>query len=413
MNKLLITDTYIARLLMLSFFLPMSLQAVAVMVVSVYFVCRSFQIKQAVPRSNFVWALVLGSGYLLYLFAIPMTPAEDKMELLQICGNRVSLLLMPFLFAVISPAFGGLLRRELLWFVYGCIVSCIIANLGFAYEYFFVADKHVLSHMAYRTTLEAVSGIHPTYMSMYLCFSICILLLSNEFGSRNGKIIKYSLLYLLLVFLLSLFAKSPLIALGVILIHYAYLNRQSLFKHKALVAGMLAAIAAACIFIPFIGQRAQEIFSYFGFGKQESFADNSVNIRKLIWDVDTGLIKENWLAGVGPGGLLRLLHERYFFYSLAHQFNIGYYDPHNEYFYAWLCFGIAGIVLFLTILVVHIAKAMRSKDLLYTYLLIILCITFCTETVLSRQMGVLFYTVFTSLFFFLNSYHKPDNSKQG
>lgn len=128
--------------------------------------------------------------------------------------------------------------------------------------------------------------------------------------------------------------------------------------------------------------------------------------------MDTSLIKANWLTGVGPGGVIHMLHERYFFFSLANHFNVGYYDPHNEYFYVWLCFGIVGIVLFLVILAIQFARSIVRKDHLYTYLLIILAVTFCTETVLSRQMGVLFYSVFTSFFFFLNSDDQPDDGQQ-
>ena len=405
-------DKYAARLLMISFFLPMKVQALVVMAVCVYFVASAVTAGKQIPRSNFLWAFILGSVYLLYLFAIPMTAEEDKTALLKVCGNRVSLLLMPFAFAVIAPVFGALLRREMIWFVFGSIVSCIVGNVGFAYKYYFVTGKHILTHSMYRITFEAVNGIHPTYMGMYLVLSIFILLSTVAFSERYGKAITYGLFYLLLIFLLALLAKSPLVAFAIIFIHYGYLNRQSLMKHKVLISSMLVAVIAACYFIPFVGQRVQEISSYFGFGKHGSVADNSVYIRKLIWDIDTSLLKDNWLTGVGPGSVVHLLHEHYFFYSLANHFNVGYYDPHNEYFYVWLSFGIIGIVLFLLILAIQFARSIIRKDHLYTYLLIILTITFFTETVLSRQMGVLFYSVFTSFFFFLNSDDQTGDSKE-
>ena len=412
MNKLPVIDKCAARLLMVSFFLPMQLQVWAVMAVSVYFVSRTFIEKERIPRSNFVWALILGSGYLLYLFSFPLTPAEYKGMLSTLCERRVSFLLMPFVFAIITPRFGGLIWRELIWFVYGCLVSCIAGNAGFVYQYYFAAGMHTLSHMGYRLIFETFTGIHPTYMGMYLCFSICILLVSPGFNTGGAVIVKYVLVYLLLFFLLSLLPKSALIALVIIFIHYAYLHRRNLLKYKIRIAALLASVIAACFFIPFTGQRVKEILSYFGYGKPGSTVDNSVYIRKLIWDVDTGLLKPNWLTGVGPGRMLHMLHERYFFYSLANHFNVGYYDPHNEYFSTWLSFGIIGITLFVAVLAIHCIRAIRGKNNLYSYLLIILCITFCTETVLSRQQGVLFYAVFTSLFFFLNSYHQPDDSKQ-
>jgi hypothetical protein len=101
--------------------------------------------------------------------------------------------------------------------------------------------------------------------------------------------------------------------------------------------------------------------------------------------------------------MLISLKEKYFFYSLSHNFNIGYFDPHSQYFWEWLCFGILGVGLLVAILLVHFAKAIRSKDHLYLYLMILLSITFATESFLSRQQGVVFYALFTSLFFFANS----------
>jgi hypothetical protein len=52
------------------------------------------------------------------------------------------------------------------------------------------------------------------------------------------------------------------------------------------------------------------------------------------------------------------------------------------------------------VLVVHFRKAIVSADKIYLYLLITIAITFFTESLLARQQGVLFYSIFTSLFFF-------------
>ncbi len=96
----------------------------------------------------------------------------------------------------------------------------------------------------------------------------------------------------------------------------------------------------------------------------ENITQNSVNIRKLIWETDTNMLKNYWLTGTGPGRMLDLLHQRYFFQSIYRGYWVGYFDPHNQYFYEWLCFGIAGIVVLLLALAVQykrLASAMTSK----------------------------------------------------
>ncbi len=397
-------DIYAARLLMLSFFLPEKLQALTVMVSGLYFVVRSVRSKEPVPGSNYLWALAISSFYLLYLLAVPFTPHEYRHFLSLLCQQKASLLLMPFVFAITAQSFRTLIAGELIYLVYGCVASCIVGNADFAWHIWRAKEAaHSLSHVQYRVMFERSTGIHPTYMSMFLAFSVCITLLAAPFKG----ILKYLLVYALLIFLLALLAKSPIIALVVILFHYAYVNRKGLYRYKLVFLGLLTSLAAACFFIPFIGQRVKEVFQFAGVGKPGNVMDNSVYVRKLIWTVDTGLLRHYWLTGIGPGRVLQVLHERYFFYSVTNHFFVGYFDPHNEYFSEWLSFGILGFLLFLSVLILHAVKALRTKNYLYQYLLTILFITFSTETLLSRQEGVLFFSVFTSLFFFCS---KPSGS---
>lgn len=400
MGKLQTIDEFAARLLMVCLFLPERLQVLVVIGACVYFVFRTIATKQLPSSSNYLWALVIGCFYLLFAMAIPLTNAVYKPELMRLCERQVSLLLIPFAFATIAPSFAVLIKEQLIYFVYACFISSMLGNVDYLYHHFFKAGTvKAFSHVDYRNVIENFTGIHPTYMGMYLCFSICILLFAPTFHKR-ATVLKYTLIYVLLFLFLSLVAKSPIIALAIIAAHYAFINRKTLYKYKLPIAGTLVSIAIACFVVPFISQRIKEIFSYFGFGQPTSTVNNSVYVRKLIWDVDALLIKKNWLTGVGPGRMIHLLQEHYFFYSITNNFFVGYFDPHNEYFSAWLSFGISGLLLFVAILIIHFIKAIRSKNYLYLYLMIILATTFFTETVLSRQQGVLLYAVFTSFFFF-------------
>lgn len=386
---------------MVSFFLPMHLQVQVTGVVCLYFVIRVFFTKQHVPPGNYLWALFFGSIFLMYLFSVPFTPPEYKKTLLHLCENRVSLLFMPLVFAIISPKFRATLMGELMYFVYGCVITCIAANTDFAYHYFFLKEgAHTLSHVAYRTITYLFTQIHPTYMSMYLCFSICILLLSSNLNIRVHPFVINTLLFLSFVFLLALGAKTPIIALGLIIIHYAWVNRSRLYKYRTMFIGLLATIVAAWYFIPFLRQRVYEIVQFFGTEKQDSIANNSVYIRKVIWNMDSDLLKHYWLTGAGPGRLYFVVHLQSFFYSLNYSLHEIYHDPHSEYLYEWLCFGVLGVAILIATICVHFRQAIRFKDHLYLYLLIILCTTFFTESVLSLQRGVVFYAVFTSLMFY-------------
>lgn len=387
-------DKYAARVLMLSFFLPMQMQVWSVMAVGIYFVLRVWKEGGFGAARHYLPVLLLGAPFLLYLVAAPFTPPEFASRAWHLCEYRMGLLAMPLIFAIAMPLFGEVLLGELVWFVYGSLVISFYGNMAFVSHYLSGTGGE-MSHVVYRTIFHHITGIHPTYMSMFLCFSTCILLLTD---ALKKVWVKNLLLYLLLIFLLALGAKTPLLALFVIFIHFIISHRKTIYTYTILFAGLIATAIAAWAFIPFISQRVNEMLLYFRSGTQAG--DNSVYVRKVIWDMDVSLLKQHWLTGVGPGRLISVLQQHYQAHAASNSLQESYYDPHNEYIYVWLCFGLAGIVVFVTVLASHFLKAIRGKDHLYLYLLIIVCATFFTESVLSTQHGVIFFSVFTSMLYF-------------
>ena len=391
------TDKYAARVLMISFFLPMQLQAVVVIAMSLYFVARTFTDRQNISAAGLGWALALGALYLLYVAGAPFVPKTYSDGAWQLCGNRLTYFLFPFVFAMITPGRRAIIFNELLYFVYTCFLVTLVANMWFMIGHLISPTGFQgVNHVTYRIFFEQFTGLHPTYISMYLSFSLCILMLH---GGRLGRMIKYGLFYVTLVFLISFLAKSPLIAMALIFLHYAWLKRAALLRYKWLFAGTIGVLIGAYTFIPFIGQRINEMT---GISRPAGgrFTDNSINVRTMILSVDADMLKHYWLTGAGPHRMMHLLHVQYLFQSIAHGYNVDFYDPHNEYFYDWLSLGIAAVILLAAAFVIHFSAAIRRRQYIYLYLMLILFITFFTESVLTRQQGVIFYSVFTSLFFF-------------
>jgi len=391
-----------ARLLMLCVFLPQRLQVIAAIGTSVYFVFRTLVMGYRPQRRDMLVALLLGSSYFLYLAAAALTDAPFRTAAFRVTERVTSLALLPVVFAIISRPFSAIIAGQLRYFVYGCLIVCIMGNADFLYHHVIV-DKGMipLSHVRYRMIFEPFTGIHPTYMGVYLSFAICIVMVIWHPLHKWERVVMYLTLYTLLLFLLALFAKSPLLALVAIAAHFLYHNR-AMLRQYLLPAGIMGAVVAgAFAFIPFVRQRAVEMLGLFGSTGNENITQNSVHTRRLIWDTDVSVLHHYWLTGVGPGRLLQALHQRYFFHSLYRGYAVGYFDPHSQYFSHWLSFGISGIILLVVVLLLHFGRAITMANRLYLYLLIILAVTFFTETFLLRQHGVLFYAIFTSLFFFL------------
>lgn len=395
------TDRIAASLLMLSFFLPQKWQVYVVMGASVYFIFRSVATKSWQGAKGYRAAALFSSLFLIYFAAVLLTPDAFRKLLLHLCERKVSLLFTPFLLVFIGATFRKTIAAALPYFVLGCVISCAAANTAFVWHYInSPGTTHALNHVAYRIMFEQVTGIHPTYMGMFLAFAMCIVLSLEDHDFPRQRIVRNILFYTLFVFLLALLVKSAVIAMLAILCHYAYRMRTKLILYWRTIAVMITSLLAAALFIPFIGQRSREVLSYFGAGKPGTTADNSVYVRKLIFDEDLALVKANWLVGVGPGRVIHSLQQHYFFYSLIHGIDVSHYDPHSEYFNEWLGLGIGGLLILVAVLIVHIRTSLRAQNYLYLYLVMIIVTTFFTETVLSRQEGVLFFALFTSLFYF-------------
>lgn len=392
-------DRYVTILLMLSFFLPMHVQVLAIFPGCAYFIYRTISDKQSTPGRNYAIALMLGLVYILYLFAPFFTPPGHVQLANGLRETRVGFLLLPLVFAAISWEKLQGIFNQLLYFVYFSVATCIATNFWFALKFALSPGGFSgVNHVTYRIFFEEVTQIHPTYISMYLVFSIGILLTN---ATQLNRVLKYALFYTLVVLLLPLLAKSPLLALGVIMLHAAWLKRKELMRYKWLFAGVVVVMAASYLFIPFVSQRVNEMAGITASVKQ-NVTDNSIHERKMILEADWDMIKRYWLWGCGPGRVRYILKIKYLFYSLYYGRDVGAFDPHNEYFYHWLSFGVAGIVLFLFSLVIHFRSAIKRNQYLYLYLLLTMCITFFTESVLATQRGVILWAFFTSLLYFYN-----------
>lgn len=411
LDKLVRYDYYLASLLMVSFFMPIRLQVFMVMPVCVYWVLRDVITYRDSFRYRLLPAATLtGSLYLLYLAWLPFTPAADLPHLYPLLEQKVALLLVPFVFALIRPQTRQLILSRMPVFVVTCFAVAFFGNLLYLIQYGFYTG---VSHPVYRNYFEEVTSVHPTYMGLYLCFSLCWLLLHTQWQASLRRWMVTVVYTLLLLFLFALMPKAPVLALLLVLIHYVWMHRKTKVRIMPVLIALTVALTVALLFIPAASQRVGELAFFLGHDTRIAVTENSVSMRQLIWAANTYLLQGNWLTGLGPAQLISVQEVLFFSYSMEAELFIPAHNTHNEYINQWLSFGIAGLLLFLVVLGVQLILALRRKDYQYLYLLILLLITFGTENVLSRQHGVLFYAFFTSLFFFRNQMRAIPSGKAG
>lgn len=397
MSSLYVYDKRLAQLLMVSFFLPLRLQVFVMIPVCIFFAGRDLALS-GIPKPAALWpTLLFVSFYLLYLFYLPFTPKAYRPEVLFQLEQKASILLMPIVWLLISHATREIIYRQLWLFVIACAVSCFAGNL---FYFMYHGAGGIPSHVVYRLFFESATGLHPTYMGMYICFSISWLLYERRWSGRLRGWLVVACFAAFFLFLFALMPKALIIALAVIVLHFLLMGKGQKERKIIVSIALLISIFITILFIPFSMQRIAEIGQMSHIGQGKSLVDNSMDMRKLIWKIDKAALEENWLAGAGPGQIPAELGKQYFLYSLMIKYPLGVFDTHNQYINQWISFGLAGILLFTAILFLHYRKAVLTRNALYLYLLVILSVTFFTENVLSNQHGVVFYAFFTSMFFY-------------
>ncbi len=400
-------DVWVARLLVVCIFLPAHLQVFVAIGTCGWFIFRTVQLRQWPHKVQLAAAMLLGSGYFLYLIGAFLSPPQYRHYAFLLVERMASLLAMPVVFAFIAQQFRLLIVNQFRFFVYGCLLVATYGHLWFVWHYVLHPQPQMaLSHVLFRNSFEDATGIHPTYMGVYLVFALCITAITWQPVGRQVWV-RYAMLAVLLVYTLSLFAKSPLMALGGIMLAFLWQQRKQLGTYKVPAIILAGVGVGATLLIPFIRQRAAEMLGLFHQSPSDNLIQNSVHMRRLIWNTDVTLLQHYWLGGVGPGRVLQALHQHYFFHSLYRGYSVGYYDPHSQYFAFWLAFGIVGILVFVGMLLAQVRNALLHRNVLYGCLLVVLVITFFTETMLARQQGVLFYGIFTALLFFTGSKPRP------
>lgn len=399
MPKLYLFDKHLAALLMLSFFLPARVQVFMLIPVCSFFALRDVFTAGRIEKRKLGYAIFLSSLYLLYTAYLPFTPKPFADDLRFHLEGKAALLLFPLLMACLSRTTVHTILTQLHWFVIGCVVSCLAGNILFVSTHMPFTDVRFLNHVAYRLSFESITGVHPTYMGMYLCFAVAILLFQQGMwqGLRPWQL--GVVLFVLFACLFALFPKTPIIALLLTLVYYTLLHLRDWRKCRVPLIALCVSMLVAFL-IPFSSQRAAELQGFFPMGGIRNPIDNSISMRQIIWKMDVTLLQKSWLSGVGPGRIRMELMQLYFALSKMTGIPLEYYDTHNEYLNIWISFGVIGLFLFLCILGVQLFRAIKNKHHLYICLLATLCICFMTENVLANQRGVVFYAFFTALLFF-------------
>jgi O-antigen ligase len=346
--------------------------------------------------------LLFIAPYFLYLISLLYDP--DRAAALYLLERKLCILLIPFCFF-----FSARRLREndikifFAVFISAAFLEAVWVNLAI------LLTKGSLDHgpendlsYAYRRAYEGFSRIHPTYMAVMLFFAGFLNIhrfLTEDKMTVAIKISRIIVTFVLLLCGILLGARTPFFAFIITLFIYVSFRFRSLKKILGFISVFLLVSFLIILFTPVFKIRLAE-FDHFKIQPALGYDVNSAHIRVGIYDCAFSLLKDGWVKGYGAGGLQQELNRCYDSYP-AYIYKVKKFNTHNEFLNVWLSLGITGFILFLASLAFPFVFAIREHHIVYACFLIFFCICCLTENNLSRQMGVVFFTLFNSLFAFL------------
>lgn len=356
--------------------------------------------------SNFcVWLFI--SYFVITL--VGFTYSEDLDVAGKFLEMRLVILLLPMVISTLSLN-SEQSKRILYSFAYGVVLALIFGIIHSAYLYQTTGD----SGFFFNDNLTLLLGNKAAYFAIYVNISIVVLLFNLKNNTRH--VIPYVPIVLLIVFQFLLATRISILTLFLILI-VAFLYVIQNYGKKiiaSIVIGLILLFSLSIYLMPQTLKRFESMFSNFEykfdnpnevnhFNASEISEENwnGLTLRLALWDCGIRVIKENFWFGVGTGDYDQKFRDKIeevnFVYAKKMDFGV-----HNQYLYTGISFGLLGLLIFLTSIVVPGFRAFKAGNYLFVGVLFIFSISFLTENVLNRYLGVFPFALLSTLLFFNN-----------
>lgn len=370
---------------------------------------RLFQQPDLLLKNWWAWPFFF---YFLWL-GLGILYSPDKANGLFTWEKKISYWALPMIAVTgkaLSPEFFSFLKRS---FVYSCFLIVLICISASAYHYLngttnadfdFNSYENFLqlhpdaspawSRFSYIQLVQHV-GLHPTYFSMYLAFCL-VILLSENFPLQRDRIIHLIIGIIISAFVTLLSSRAAIIGL---LIAVLYLGFARLKETRTKPIVMIMGVAALLILFLWINPISrfrlfEEPFTTSYHVDTTTTRWNSVNYRLLEWSGSWSIIKQQFMMGVGTGGWYASMTN---FYAHFNETTIGLeHNAHNQYLQAWMENGLLGIIAFALCLLIPFFYVKPGAS--HISFLIIFSVMCLTESIGERQKGIVFFTLFQSLF---------------
>lgn len=358
----------------------------------------SFIVKGNKNRYTNTFFMTSSIYFLLFasvLFSANKVEGFNKME------TMLSLLIIPLVFYILLGRLSiDFIKVRSFFFKTYYFSSLVFSSFSFYLFSIYKNPKYLTADSNfYRSAIleNTYIGDHPIYVSIFL--SIAIIFGFSFFYKERKLTWIFFLLIMAQVYLITLLfmlmSKGVILALTTVII--IHLFRQKRFN-KVYTLCIIIVCSSFFFLIPKKNNRFEELISLNSYGELDE--NNSTSIRVLIYKCGTEALLENPILGNGIGDVQDLLEMCYS--NEKANFTKGMYNSHNQYLFIWLSSGMVGFLIFLGLIIFYFKKAIQYNDNSMFSILVLYCMIFLFENVLSRQSGVIFFSFIVNYFLWDN-----------
>ncbi|GAB4375339.1 MAG: hypothetical protein Kow0075_01670 [Salibacteraceae bacterium] len=382
----------------IAFFMPLFPRIVPLLILafgalSVYAILRGFSRAQLSEIS------VLLIGYYL-LHVAGMVWTENIERGLFELEVKLSLLAFPLAFVgfkfVNTTNYTNVLRM----FLFGTLAACVICIAQSAYQYFFMHERYFVFFTSGFSFI-----LHPSYMAMYVLFSMAVLCYLEWPVIHRHRPAK-SLVNVFLLLFLSVCVVLTASKIGFIMLVLTGITVMVLllrdYPVKWVPIAMFIVVASVIGWLfqssPILRERIMLVVQI-AKGDKEVRPDSreSTAARALIYETAWEAVTTQPWYGRGTGDHQEALDQLYLQKGYSQPLKRRY-NAHNLLLQSWLTLGIPGLVLILGIFILMFIQSISTREWIYIAFTSLFFLISLTESSLNVQAGVTFFSFFAVLF---------------
>jgi O-antigen ligase len=341
------------------------------------------------PSHYFLMAYYIYMGITYFFFSGPGFEGNYYV-------NTMPLVLFPFIIGVKNDYDNGLNRTVFLMIFSAGVTLAVIVMLIVAVARYH-GDQFWLVLNGYEPITYLI-GIHPSYLSLFSAFSFFIVL---HFGCTRYRYFSSGEKILFAIWLLFLGFSVYYIRSRLMTTTFSVLVFFSIFY----MFPTKLRIATAAGFIILLALGYFLMVEKFHIGRFESSqVQHAIEMKRKQWDASIRVIRANPIVGVTSARSYEELFKQY----AAANFQEGIdqrYNSHNQFLNTLVEGGIIGFVLWIAPLILVFLKGLKERDFLIILFVLLTALAFSTESMMTRQKGIIYYAIFVSLMAVRNSYN--------